>query len=274
MTKPKEAKRPFDWRSDVPAYSQGVSAMLAHLLSTAADADRTHAPAVPTPTPLALDAVTMPRTLACYAWLSKNLPEPRVLRNASGGGAGWFVSADTLHGARRFKPGLASLDVGSSIELALGEDADAAADAPTPRRRLCIGLTYLKSYVHMGRAAVTCAGGCECAPLELDALDRSRHDSLFAAIELPALARRGAGCVLRLRNRGSSVGDSGGGESKFRLAGIYLAEPWQSANHSGAAPLRSSHCLLASDANASGEPLRGTALRLYGAQDVRFYGDR
>ena len=73
------------------------------------------------------------RTLACYAWLSRNLEPPPVLRNVTArrdpgvssdprhpGGVsagGWVVSEVTMHGAKKRKPGLLSTVEGDSIDL-------------------------------------------------------------------------------------------------------------------------------------------------------------
>ena len=156
---------------------------------------------------------------------------------------------------KRPKPGLASLRAGSVIELALSFDA-------APRQRpgdgsnvstapsLCVGLTYLRSYSRMGKALIECVDGCRCAPTLIDALDTSRHDSLFGATELPATSTRGgADCVLRLTNRAGA-----GNESKFRLAGLYLSEPWGSEG--------TRRCMLAA----------ALPKGYYSTQDTRFYG--
>ena len=99
--------------------------------------------------------------------------------------------------------------------------------------------------------------GCSCAPALIDALDTTRHDSLFAATELLAAAAADGGCVLRLTNRGGGARN----ESKFRLAGIFLTEPWAVKGSDDR------RCMLS---DALPEAVRNN---VYNPADVRFYGD-
>ena len=95
---------------------------------------------------------------------------------------------------------------------------------------LALWLGYLRSYEHMGRATVHCAGACSCAPSEIDAHVAPAKDvprvSVTAvrriAIRLSAPnASTGASCCqLRLRiEAGSSSG-----EHKFKLLALLLAQ--------------------------------------------------
>jgi hypothetical protein len=284
----------------VPRYSEAIAAMLAHAITSAAhppppprltpgssSLGRTLVPSAKLhpslPPPLALDGTSIPRTVACFGWLSHNLPPPRVLRNESGPsrGAGWFVSEVTLHGAKRSKPGLVSIDKDASIDLELGLEVDVTRrggfvteqrqqqqEVKTSERPLCIGLTFLTSYEHMAAMRVECLGssGCHCEATIVDGLDLKRHNSIFQAIEIGVLCGNSAvgsgGCAIRLTNVGVTKqappagpteggGGGGGGEAstgKFRLAGIYVTEPWGNQSNHG-------HCLLEA---------RGQSLNDYG----------
>lgn len=47
--------------------------------------------------------------------------------------------------------------------------------------QMVVELGYLKSYEHMGRAAVSCEGGCACAPWTLDGHHEQRNSQTFLA---------------------------------------------------------------------------------------------
>ena len=228
-------------------------------------------------------ASATPRTLASYGWLSRNLKAPRTLASAKrvAGGRGWFVSEVTLHGAKRKKPGLVSLDQGDSVDLEVATEARGRVRDDGRFSAFCVGLTYLQSYEFMGRVLVTCLAPCVCQQSVTDALDRRRRTSLFHAVEL-RLSSAAPTCALRLLNLGvrpassdslsqpvvsraaNEVGTTPGSAppppsstahnkaqgardeptratacevppceapverpvSKFRLAGIYVAETW------------------------------------------------
>ena len=143
----------------------------------------------------------------------------------------------------------------------------------------------------MGRLLAECTGECSCAPALVDALDESRRASLFAAVELPVTAR-GATCTLRLTNAGVGGGAAAEeahaqrrqpegaplAESKFKVAGLYLAEPWRNESAAGAS-VPAAPRTLAAAARVSAAPLRDgeaahSCLLDARQQDVlRFYGD-
>ena len=230
-------------------------------------------------------ASATPRTLACYGWLSRNLRAPRTLASGkqAAEGQGWFVSEVTLHGAKRKKPGLVSLDRGDTVDLEVATEARGRARVDGVFATFCVGLTYLQSYEHMGRVVVTCLAPCACQRTVIDALEKRSRTSLFHAVEIP-LSSAASTCVLRLYNLGVRPTQLGGHSnraqgppaeatpqraspppplpsaavhgahsaparaancdvppcemlanrpiSKFRLAGIYVAEMWVSANSS------------------------------------------
>jgi hypothetical protein len=247
----------------IPDYSEAIAAMIAYALRIA-DAERRVRPepspmSSRMPKPLKLKAES-PRTLACFGWLHRSLPPPRVLRNNTGPShrAGWFVSEVTLHGTVRRKPGLVSVDRGASIDLEVSpHGAERFALRSRPREHMCLGVTFLRSYEHMAAARLECipSTGCSCKVTQLEALDMARHHSIFHAVEMtvmfspvrehaaPTPAEQGSilgRCAIRLTNLGVAGLNAGRASAlegnvtslrgrtpgKFRVAGLYLAEPW------------------------------------------------
>ena len=160
------------------------------------------------------------------------------------GAPGWVVSEYTHQATPRRKPGLLSFAVDDVVELELGIRHPLVQSLASDQRstgsgegtgggsgsdgegnrsdivdesslrggsgigssglRVCLGVTYLKSYTGMGAIDVSCIGACACAPATIDALDPLAHASLFHTWELPATMRAAVprvGCRLRLRNR-------------------------------------------------------------------------
>ena len=119
----------------------------------------------------------------------------------------------------------------------------------TTSASLALWLGYLRSYEHMGRATVTCAGSCTCVPSEIDAHVSPSKDvprvSVTAvrriAIKLvsspngtgsaaPIVAPAGYSpsdgsrlgcCQLRIRIEQATSS----GEHKFKLLALLLAQP-------------------------------------------------
>lgn len=107
-------------------------------------------------------------------------------------------------------------------------------------REVGLWIGYLSSYEHMGRARLTCNGGCECAPSDIDAFvppspDRPRVSVTAVrrvALLLPntsaasGMVRNGQGlshdacCRLQLRIKNATSS----GSHKFKLMAILLAE--------------------------------------------------
>jgi hypothetical protein len=170
---------------------------------------------------------TPPLTLRCYAFLSAYHPSPLLSHNVSAAppglparahGSGWFVSAWTLHGERRRKPGLNSVSVGDSIDLTL----------PLDRPTLCVGLSYLVSYEHMGSMAGSCLPPCACEPFELRALDKTRRVSVLRSHEFAVNSSRSDArlCSLRMVNvRSAGARSSATPQADFHLAGVQMWLP-------------------------------------------------
>jgi hypothetical protein len=133
--------------------------------------------------------------LSCYEWLHPNLRPLPVITNVSGGGhgGGWRVSEYTQQVPRRRKPALLSIDRGDVVELAIDVGAlnvvgasGAFGGGALGGGAMCIGLTYLTSYVGMGVATVECGGVCACPSAQLDGLRPAHRVSLFRTDELRA----------------------------------------------------------------------------------------
>jgi hypothetical protein len=83
-------------------------------------------------------------------------------------------------------------------------------------------IMYLKSYEHMGTARVSCATGCACSPLVLDAHETTRRDSLeTVAPPLHVHGQPHATCVLRVR----LLPETSSGEHKFKLTALIVTPP-------------------------------------------------
>ncbi len=74
------------------------------------------------------------------------------------------------------------------------------------RDQMVVELGYLKSYEHMGRAAVSCEGGCGCAPWTLDGHHEQRNSQTFLA---QFKATQADECVILVKVL--NVGGGGGG---------------------------------------------------------------
>ena len=160
----------------------------------------------------------------CYEWHHPNMPPPPVVAGsnvtATKKSWGWYVSEYTLQAQPRRKPGLLSLVRGDAIDLALAVRADGAERGT----KICVGLTFLRSYEGVGAASLSCVAPCACDATSLDGLDPRARASLFHTTEVAAtVGADAAACVVRLRNLGPSANaTTGRGASKFRLSGVYV----------------------------------------------------
>lgn len=133
------------------------------------------------------------------------------------------------------KAGLLADRPGATLSLILNATAAslrAAAANGTARgaARTAAFLSFLKSYEHMGRAAVACAGGCACDGVVVEG-HHQRHVSLHVTLpplELRPAAPSGGGggglggdepCVLRV----AVLANSSSGEHKVKLTALTLA---------------------------------------------------
>ena len=144
----------------------------------------------------------------------------------------------------RGKPGLLATAVGSILELRLhGLDgsSNTARLAPGRRPRAAAAplnaavrdhalnssalahLVYLQSYEHMGVAQISCAAGCTCEPLVIDAHSTARRDSL-ETVARPLRVHWGAGsraCALRA----TVMPRTSSGEHKFKVTALVVTPP-------------------------------------------------
>ncbi|KAL1524124.1 hypothetical protein AB1Y20_019033 [Prymnesium parvum] len=125
------------------------------------------------------------------------------------------------YAVERGKPGLLTTTVNSTLRIAFPlpahggrrKEHEAAAH---------VHVMYLQSYEHMGVAEVSCVESCGCAPVQIDAHDTARRDSLETlAPRLRVVGAAGSRCVLeaRLLRRTSS------GEHKFKLTALIVTPP-------------------------------------------------
>jgi hypothetical protein len=118
-------------------------------------------------------------------------------------------ASDQVHGEhKKRKPGWVAELPGREIEFEVdSEFADAAGDAT-------LALSYLQSWEHMGRAAVTCVSGCKCEEAVIDAHDASDRVSIPRVHELLVTAH--TRCVFRVR----TLFETSSGEHKFKVIQI------------------------------------------------------
>jgi len=156
------------------------------------------------------------------------------------------VSEYTLQAVPRRKPGLLSLAKGDAVELALEIYRDGIEKIEGgSARRVCIGLTYLRSYEGMAAASVNCSGRCSCrlgsvldgrwpaskslfhtSEIEVAAVGRWRHGS-GRATQRGLTSDDHEWCRLSLTNvgAGGAVMPTSSHHAKFRLSGLYVREP-------------------------------------------------
>lgn len=120
---------------------------------------------------------------------------------------------DTAYGA-------AALGAAEALVSRLGRGAPAA--GPQKRRPegqvVELVVAYLTSYEHMGRARLSCFGGCGCEPLEIDAHHRERTSvSSTAVLPLWQAGGTGGGGLARCGLRVEVLRGSSSGESKFKV---------------------------------------------------------
>lgn len=116
----------------------------------------------------------------------------RTQHNPDGAGPGWFSSEFTLHGVRRRKPGLNSVRLGDSIDIEIGVDVDRGAP-------LCVSISHLVSYEHMGAVHISCVPPCSCAPKTVVALEPASHVSVLHSAHVAVRSPQST-CWLRLTN--------------------------------------------------------------------------
>ena len=161
---------------------------------------------------------------------------------------GFAFSEYQLHGnTTKHKPGWIATDVGSSMDVRVDtrfsapKSGEPAARFAVPRQRQPTNSTaqvgwprqivvgFLRSYQHMGRAAVTCVSGCVCRPSTIDAHDAHKSSTLkLHEVEITPAAE----CIVRLEVLKES--SSPDGEHKFKLIQIAVRGPAGAAVGAGA----------------------------------------
>jgi hypothetical protein len=153
---------------------------------------------------------------------------------------GFEFFENTTHGAvPKRKPGWVAMDVGAYMELEIDTyfdelDAPALSPSPTanvpyttpesrvlnnsttsppPPRESEIVLSFLKSYEHMGKARLSCLGGCMCIDMEIDA-HHEEKTSVQGLLSIPATQSKK--CRFRIE---VSEGTSSG-EHKFKVTQV------------------------------------------------------
>lgn len=131
-------------------------------------------------------------------------------------------------GCPKHKPGLTAFTAGAAAELELsvgGSDHAASAAAADPSgtsARARLHVRYLSSWAGMGVLELSCARGCACRALRIDASDASERVSVWKVARREATLRLdssgSARCRLRLLVRNTSR--SGG--HTFKLGGLAL----------------------------------------------------
>jgi DNA polymerase alpha subunit B len=156
------------------------------------------------------------------------LPPPMLPNNYESGSAACLVGAPFFTDAVKRQEGFQWLNEAKGLRLRPGYIATApgaflaiAVDTSAPEgaaaRFAKVDLMFLTSYEHMGKAAVTCASGCTCAPSTLNGHTTARSSQV---VVFPLNVSRSAACTLEVR----VLPESDSGEHKVKITGLIIAD--------------------------------------------------
>jgi hypothetical protein len=109
-----------------------------------------------------------------------------------------------------------------AAELSAG-DGEAGSDSPYSTSVAHLKLTYLLSYEHMGKAAVTCVSGCNCSAGTFDGHDAVNHHSIPVSYSFSATP--GQACVVQVE----VLSGTASGEHKVKVMQV-VATVWHNAS--------------------------------------------
>ena len=87
------------------------------------------------------------------------------------------------------------------------------------QRNVTVKVNYIRSFRHMGRASVTCVSGCQCDPIEIDALDKLMSTQTDAK---PIQVTPSSECLLRITSLNATSDQDGG--RRFKVNGVIVLE--------------------------------------------------
>ena len=208
-----------------------------HLLNTTAQALRAEdAAAALAPPPAAAAAAPAEPSSLSRTMAPDFIPDPMIPGNYESGSAACLVGApfftdavkrrqgfEWLNEAKgaRLRPGFIATAVDSVLTIAVDTSAPkgggGGGGGAATSRFARLDLMYLSSYEHMGRASVTCASGCTCAPSTLNGHTTARSSQVLV---FPLNVSRSAACALEVR----VLPESDSGEHKVKLTGLIVAD--------------------------------------------------
>lgn len=124
---------------------------------------------------------------------------------------GWTFVEYQMHGEKKkYKPGYVATVPGSTLRLQL------STNFPRIKGNLQVGVGYLQSYEHMGKAWISCVEGCNCTTRIVDANVPNRKVSMTETLMLSDVTAADK-CVIEIKvwNATSS------GENKFKVVNLY-----------------------------------------------------
>ncbi|GLI65991.1 hypothetical protein VaNZ11_009684 [Volvox africanus] len=113
------------------------------------------------------------------------------------------------------KPGFVSTQPGSRLQLRV--DTDRSAVGSPPDGMVHVYLHHLRSYEHMGIAAISCISGCSCPAVEVNAHITEKVSQLYMA---RLVISQSKDCIVEVKVSSSTSS----GEHKFKVSGLVVAE--------------------------------------------------
>ncbi|PNH01068.1 hypothetical protein TSOC_013069, partial [Tetrabaena socialis] len=113
------------------------------------------------------------------------------------------------------KPGYVATRPGARLQLRLDTNRSAVGSAADEKVHLYVH--HLRSYQHMGSAQLSCASGCSCAEVVVDAHITDRVSQVYMA-EL--VASQSKECVVEVQ----VLKETKSSEHKFKVSGVVVAE--------------------------------------------------
>ncbi|KAG2434505.1 hypothetical protein HYH02_012172 [Chlamydomonas schloesseri] len=113
------------------------------------------------------------------------------------------------------KPGYVATQPGSKLRLRV--DTDRSGLGSAPGERVALYLHHLRSYEHMGAAALRCVSGCNCSEVRVDAHISERVSQVYL---VKMEVSQSAACEVEVE----VLRDSRSGEHKFKVSGLVVAE--------------------------------------------------
>ncbi|GAX84039.1 hypothetical protein CEUSTIGMA_g11463.t1 [Chlamydomonas eustigma] len=133
----------------------------------------------------------------------------------------------------KFKPGWVSTTPGSVLRISMTSQLShvhGISSTWQQQEELLIGITFLKSYEHMGVAEVSCMSGCKCANYTYDGHEPLHHHSIPFTVDTPgALLPHALKCIVQVMVSSSTLS----GEYKVKVTQASL-KTWLNISSSSA----------------------------------------